>query len=134
MINRWFSDVCNPTFEEFQSWMYQSSDGDSGEWYVGSQDFDLMVSLSAGDFEALLLDTNEHVTTAARQSIAELLVDRAQTRGGLVLDEHVLHGWVSGVMCGECMTWGDDEVSSEGLRMLQEVARRLLSERQRKHS
>ena len=105
MALHWFSDAFNPTFDDFRAWMRNSPDGEPDDLYDdalgGCQDFDLMVDLSTVEFEQLLLDPTETITTAARQFVADLLEQRAETRGGLELSKKELQRWVGDELADE---------------------------------
>ena len=129
MALRWFTSVYNPTFEMFQAWMRGSPDGNAHDLFNdasgGCEDFDLMVCLTGDEFEELLLDPTETITSAARQFVCGLLEQRATTRGGLQLSEAELKHWAD----GELAAPGAADPSAEGLQMLRDAAERLLAKR-----
>ena len=129
MALHWFKDAFNPSFEEFQRWVRESPDGDSEDLFDdsagGCQDFDLMVDLTTGEFEELLLDTTDAIHPEARRSIADLLVRRVKS-GDLAVSPKELKGWASGA------SRGGTEVAGEGVELLRTIGEDLLSEAKRR--
>eukprot|EP00035_Acanthoeca_spectabilis_P009104 m.162796 g.162796 ORF g.162796 m.162796 type:complete len:131 (+) comp14613_c0_seq1:236-628(+) len=129
MALQWFKNVWNPTFDHFQSFMRNSPDGDVDDLYDddegGCQDFDLMVNLDANQFEELLLDPTESITTEAREYVAELLGHRASTRGGLELSDVQLQKWTR----GETVAVPSQPISDQGLDLLKKSAAKILAQR-----
>lgn len=126
MALHWFRSAFNPTFEEFQVWLRESPEGDATDLYNdskgGCQDFDLMVNLTADEFEELLYDTTEGIAPEARRFIADLLACRVR-QGDLKVSLEELERWASGSYLHR-----GDEVAREGVELLREKGGELLSE------